>query len=72
MTGIVATGHALSEAVATTNAIIKTTDIPNNISTDISGDFEGPAVHVPEPRRTDGSDHHPCVHGDGLPVPSRS
>ena len=40
VTGIVATGHALSEAVATTNAIIKTTDIPNNISTDISGDFE--------------------------------
>lgn len=40
VTGIVATGHALSEAVAATNAIIKTTDIPNNISTDISGDFE--------------------------------
>ena len=40
VTGIVATGHALSEAVATTNALIKTTDIPNNISTDISGDFE--------------------------------
>ena len=40
VTGIVATGHALSEAVAATNAIIKTTDIPNNITTDISGDFE--------------------------------
>ena len=40
VTGIVATGHALSEAVAATNAIIKTTEIPNNITTDISGDFE--------------------------------
>ena len=40
VTGIVSSGHALSEAVAATNAIIKTTDIPNNISTDISGDFE--------------------------------
>lgn len=40
VTGIVSNGHALSEAVAATNAIIKTTDIPNNISTDISGDFE--------------------------------
>lgn len=40
VTGIVSDGHALSEAVAATNAIIKTTDIPNNISTDISGDFE--------------------------------
>ena len=40
VTGIVATGHALSEAVAATNAVIKTTDIPNNITTDISGDFE--------------------------------
>ena len=40
VTGIVSAGRALSEAVAATNAIIKTTDIPNNISTDISGDFE--------------------------------
>ena len=40
VTGIVANGHALSEAVASTNAIIKTTDIPNNITTEISGDFE--------------------------------
>ena len=40
VTGIVSNGHALSEAVAATNTIIKTTDIPNNISTDISGDFE--------------------------------
>lgn len=40
VTGIVSNGHALSEAVVATNAIIKTTDIPNNISTEISGDFE--------------------------------
>lgn len=40
VTGIVSGGHALSEAVAATNAIIKTTDIPNNITTEISGDFE--------------------------------
>ena len=40
VTGIVSNGHALSEAVAATNAIIKTTDIPNNITTEISGDFE--------------------------------
>ena len=40
VTGIVSNGHALSEAVAATNAILKTTDIPNNISTEISGDFE--------------------------------
>jgi len=40
VTGIVSGGHALSEAVAATNAVIKTTDIPNNITTDISGDFE--------------------------------
>ena len=40
VTGIVSDGHALSEAVAATDAVIKTTDIPNNITTDISGDFE--------------------------------
>ena len=40
VTGIVAKGHALSEAVAATNRIIKATDIPNNISTEISGDYE--------------------------------
>ncbi len=40
VTGIVTRGHALSEAVAATNRIIKETDIPNNISTEISGDFE--------------------------------
>ena len=40
VTGIVSRGHALSEAVEATNSIIATTDIPNNISTEISGDFE--------------------------------
>ena len=30
----------MSEAVAATNRIIKATDIPNNISTEISGDYE--------------------------------
>jgi Cation/multidrug efflux pump len=40
VTGIVASGHALSEAVAATNSIVASTDIPNNISTEISGDFE--------------------------------
>lgn len=40
VTGIVSNGHALSEAVEATNAILKTTDIPNNITTEISGDFE--------------------------------
>lgn len=40
VTGIVSNGHALSEAVSATNAILRTTDIPNNITTEISGDFE--------------------------------
>lgn len=40
VTGIVSMGHALSEAVEATNAIIAATDIPNNITTEISGDFE--------------------------------
>ncbi len=40
VTGIVSEGHALSEAVAATNSIVKATDIPNNISTEISGDYE--------------------------------
>ncbi|MBQ0144886.1 MAG: efflux RND transporter permease subunit [Bacteroidales bacterium] len=40
VTGIVSRGHALSEAVEATNSIIAATDIPNNISTEISGDFE--------------------------------
>ena len=40
LTGIVARGHALSDAVAATEKIVRETDIPNNISTEISGDFE--------------------------------
>ncbi len=40
VTGIVANGQALSEAVEATNGIIKATDIPNSITTEISGDFE--------------------------------
>ena len=40
VTGIVSDGHALSEAVEATNAIVKATDIPNSISTEISGDYE--------------------------------
>ena len=39
-TGIVARGHALSDAVAVTNSIVASTDIPNNITTELSGDFE--------------------------------
>ena len=39
-TGIVSRGHALSEAVEVTQSIIRDTDIPGNISTDISGDYE--------------------------------
>ena len=40
VTGIVARGHALSEGIAVTNRIIRNTDIPNNISTEFSGDYE--------------------------------
>lgn len=40
VTGIVSKGKALSEAVAATQRIVKATDIPNNISTEISGDYE--------------------------------
>ena len=40
LTGIVARGHALSDAVEATNAIVAATDIPNNISTEITGDYE--------------------------------
>lgn len=40
VTGIVSEGHALSEAVAATNSIVKATDIPTSISTEISGDYE--------------------------------
>ncbi len=40
VTGIVAMGHALSESVEAVNKIIKETDIPNNMSTVIAGDYE--------------------------------
>ncbi|MCQ2118959.1 MAG: efflux RND transporter permease subunit [Bacteroidales bacterium] len=40
VTGIVSRGHALSEAVEATNAIISRTEIPNNITTEFTGDFE--------------------------------
>ncbi len=40
VTGIVSKGHALSDAVTETNNIIAATDIPNSITTEISGDFE--------------------------------
>ncbi len=40
VTGIVTRGYALSDGVATTNRILSETDIPNNISTEITGDFE--------------------------------
>ncbi len=40
LTAVVSQGHALSEAVDATNAIIRSTNIPNNITTEITGDFE--------------------------------
>ncbi|MBO6160346.1 MAG: efflux RND transporter permease subunit [Bacteroidales bacterium] len=40
LTAIVARGHALSEAVESTNTILQRTNIPSNITTEISGDFE--------------------------------
>ena len=40
VTGIVSKGKALSEAVSVTEGILKDTNIPNNISTEISGDYE--------------------------------
>ncbi|MBP5487153.1 MAG: efflux RND transporter permease subunit [Bacteroidales bacterium] len=40
VTGIVTRGYALSDGVATTNRILSEIDIPNNISTEITGDFE--------------------------------
>ncbi|MBQ8062154.1 MAG: efflux RND transporter permease subunit [Bacteroidales bacterium] len=40
VTGIVTRGYALSDGVATTNRILSETDIPNTISTEITGDFE--------------------------------
>lgn len=40
VTGIVAKGHALSEGVEATNAIVDSIDMPTDITTDISGDYE--------------------------------
>ena len=40
VSGIVKTGHPLGEAVEVTQAIIRDTEIPNNISTVIGGDYE--------------------------------
>ena len=40
VTGIVSRGHALSEAVDATKNIISKTEIPNNITTEFTGDFE--------------------------------
>ena len=40
ITGIVTRGYALSDGVAATNRILSQTEIPNNISTEITGDFE--------------------------------
>ena len=40
ITGIVSRGYALSDGVGATNRILAETDIPNNISTEITGDFE--------------------------------
>ena len=40
VSGIVKTGHPLGEAVEVTQSIIRDTEIPNNISTVIGGDYE--------------------------------
>lgn len=40
ITGIMARGHALSEGVEVTNAIVADTNIPTNITTVLAGDFE--------------------------------
>jgi HAE1 family hydrophobic/amphiphilic exporter-1 len=40
VTGVVAGGHALSDAVAATEQIVKGTNMPSNISTDIGGSYE--------------------------------
>ena len=40
MTGIVSRGYALSDGVSVTNRVLSETDIPNTISTEITGDFE--------------------------------
>lgn len=38
--GVIADGHVLSEGVEATNEVINNADIPNNMTTVISGDFE--------------------------------
>lgn len=40
VSGAIAPGHALSEAVAASRSIISSSNIPNNISVEIAGDFE--------------------------------
>lgn len=40
VTGIVADGHSLGAAVEATDAIVKSTDVPSNLSTVIAGDYE--------------------------------
>lgn len=40
VTGVVARGHALSDAVIATEQIVKGTNMPSNISTDIGGSYE--------------------------------
>lgn len=40
ITGIVSKGHALSDAVAATEEVVKNTTIPNTVRAEISGDFE--------------------------------
>lgn len=40
ISGVVAPGHALSEAVSASKSIISSTNIPSNMSVEIAGDFE--------------------------------
>lgn len=40
VSGVVAEGHALSEAVSTAKAVIGATEIPSDISVEIAGDYE--------------------------------
>ncbi len=40
VSGVVADGHALSDAIATSNEIISNTEIPSDISIEIAGTFE--------------------------------
>ena len=40
VTGVVARGHALSDAVTATEQIVKGTSMPSNITTDIGGSYE--------------------------------